>query len=121
MSKIIIFLLICISSLFGAIGNLFLKLTTKYNIKGLSILNLSNTIVLKKIFLYFLSLSFYMAGFILWAYILTKINLNKAYPIYIGLTIVLISVLSIFFLGESITYKVIIGYLIIFIGISILI
>lgn len=117
MNKVMLFGLIFISSMFGAVGNSVLKLASTSDNTRLSFSNLFNGANIKTISLYFVSLVFYFGGFFVWAYVLKKANLSKVYPIYIAITFVLIILFSVLFFKEKITLKILCGYLLIMFGI----
>lgn len=117
MNKYVIFLIIVTASILGTIGNALLKLAASININSISILNIKNELVIKKFFLYGLSITFYAGGFVVWGYLLSKFELNKAYPIYTAITFILIVLSSIMLFNEKVTINMILGYIFILIGI----
>lgn len=61
--------------------------------------------------------SLYVCGFLLWMYILSKFDLNVAFPIAMALFFVVSSLGSYFILGESINIKHSFGIILCFFGI----
>jgi drug/metabolite transporter (DMT)-like permease len=62
----------------------------------------------------------YVAGFLTWLYVLSKMDLNIAYPVAITLSFLAIVLLSSLVLHEKITSNIIIGTAICLIGIIII-
>lgn len=62
----------------------------------------------------------YIIGFLAWLYVLSKMNLNVAYPIAITLSFLSILILSIFILKERFTVNILIGTILCIIGISVI-
>ncbi|MCG7850988.1 MAG: hypothetical protein MIO92_00540 [Methanosarcinaceae archaeon] len=61
--------------------------------------------------------SLYVCGFLLWMFILSKFNLNVAFPIAMALFFIVSSLGSFFILGEVFSTKHVIGIALCFIGI----
>ena len=64
-----------------------------------------------------LGLALYLVGFVLWAKVLTFVDISLAYPIFISLAFVLVVVGSRIFLSESLNPLKILGIAIIALGI----
>lgn len=67
-----------------------------------------------------IGVSLYIAGFLTWLYVLSKMNLNTAYPVAITLSFLAIIVLSALVLHEKITANIAIGTVLCLIGIIII-
>jgi drug/metabolite transporter (DMT)-like permease len=61
--------------------------------------------------------SLYVCGFLLWMYILSKFNLNVAFPIAMALFFIVSSLGSYYVLGEVFSLKHVIGTCLCFLGI----
>ncbi len=61
----------------------------------------------------------YVASFLLWLTIVTKMPLSYAYPMSVGITLLATSLLAIFFLAESISLFRIVGMAVILFGVVI--
>ena len=57
----------------------------------------------------FISATLYAIGFIIYAIVLTKVDISKAYPISSVFSIVSIFILAVIFLGEGITFFKVMG------------
>lgn len=66
----------------------------------------------------FSGLALHGVSFFLYVFILSRLRLNVVYPVSTGATIVLISVLSVFFLAESLNLIQALGILTIIVGIG---
>ena len=110
--------LIVVSATINSAANLLIKLGSKkihaqksiYEIFEVTILNLP---LLSGLLLFGLS-------FILYAYILSKINLNIAYPILISMCFVMVNIGAFVFFGEKFSLMHVIGLIVILIGIWII-
>jgi len=95
--------------------------------KGALLINLSSKnlkliiLQLTRNYFIFSGLFTYIISFILMIIVLSKINLNRVYPINFGLGFMLIIIFSHIFIGEKLTYNIIMGGLFIFLGIYIII
>lgn len=114
-----VYLLLILDVFFAVGGHLLIK-------KGaLSLKNLDLTLnnifnilpeIIKNPYLIF-GLSSYGLSFILWTLVLSKIKINVAYPISVGLIITFITIGAYIFHHESITLLQIVGIVIIMLGI----
>jgi multidrug transporter EmrE-like cation transporter len=99
--------------LIGIIFNVLAQIALKNAMNGMdlltkntSLLYKSKNMLLNPLFL--CAVTLYGLGFILYAVVLSKVELSKAYPIASVGAIILVSISSILFLNESITiYKTI--------------
>jgi len=69
---------------------------------------------------FFMGILFYGVGFLLYSFVLMKIELSKAYPVASVVTIILISTVSILFLKEGLGYGKIVGTIFCIVGIAFL-
>ena len=69
----------------------------------------------------FIGIVLYGIGFIAWLYLLSKVNLNIAYPIAVTLSFLTITISSVLILKENITVNILAGMLFCLIGIIIII
>jgi small multidrug resistance pump len=62
----------------------------------------------------------YIIGFLAWLYVLSKMNLNTAYPVAVTLSFITILILSILVLKEKFTANILIGTVLCIVGISVI-
>lgn len=114
------FILLAIAIVFNVAAQLLLR----YGMKDLvlttadGILNYMKTLVLNP--LLWGSLLCYGLGFILYAAVLSKMEVSKAYPVASAGAILLTVIFSIIFIGESFSYTKIIGAIVCIAGIFLL-
>ena len=108
----------------GVCFNIFAHILLKKGMQNVSIGFNNGILPLLKVVisnpLLWLSGSLYAIGFIIYAIVLTKIDISKAYPISSVLSILMIFILAVIFLGEGITYFKITGCILAIISISLL-
>ena len=112
-----IVLLILISVILGAFGQIFLKKGMK-NVGEIEIKDLLSSKffnLIREKFL-FLGIALYGLAAIVWLVILSKAELSFAYPL-ISIGYILVAVLSKIFLNESLTLVRFLGIILIFIGV----
>ena len=103
----------------SATGNLIIKNAAR----SMGGLNLSGGHLAQTLFHLFtnagiiLGLALYLVGFVLWAKVLSTVDISLAYPIFISLAFVLVVVGSRIFLSESLNPLKILGIAIIALGI----
>ena len=93
-------------------GLILLKMAMAGNSLGISFLK---TLIVNIKFL--VGFSLYVCGFLLWMYILSKFQLNVAFPIAMALFFVVTSIGSYFILGEIFSPRHVVGTLLCFVGI----
>lgn len=108
------YIIALISIFLGSIAQLLLK-------KGMNLVNLNDTIliILKKIILngYIISgITCYILSLLFWLYVLSKLELSKAYPM-VSLGYVFTIILGYLLLNENISVNKIIGVILIIIGV----
>lgn len=115
--KIIFYVLIFIMcSLSSGSGLILIKLSL--NETQLTFYNILKIISSPK----FLSgFSLYILGFILWMYILSRVQVNIAYPIIVSLLFIVILLGSHFILKEQFSAQLVLGILLCFLGILLII
>lgn len=105
----------------SATGNLIIK----HAAKAMGGLNLGGSHLLQSLFHLFtnpgivLGLALYLIGFVLWAKVLTIVDISTAYPIFISLAFVIVVVGSRIFFAESLTLVKALGIVVIALGIII--
>ena len=103
----------------SATGNLIIKNAAR----SMGGLNLSGGQLAQSLFHLFtnpgiiLGLALYLVGFVLWAKVLTVVDISLAYPIFISLAFVIVVVGSRVFFGESLNPLKILGIAVIALGI----
>lgn len=102
------YIILLISSIFAALGQIFLKLGANQNIYEM----------LLSIKLW-IGLTLYVVGSALWIYVLSKEPLSKVYP-FAALTFILVFVFSYLFLNEMISMTQVLGILFILVGFVVL-
>jgi uncharacterized membrane protein len=112
------YLIASLIAIFASIGQIFLKLGVASNIS--KIVTFNDLVI-------FLFRPYLLAGFsiyflcaFLWLWVLTKIQLNIAYP-FLSLTFVFVPLFSWIFIGEKLTLTYLTGTSLIFIGAYIII
>ena len=80
---------------------------------------LSGALLDNSVMLAAVGIGLYVASFLLWLTIVTKLPLTYAYPMSVGITLLATSLLSIFFLAESLRLFRIIGMATILLGVVI--
>jgi len=93
--------LILFAAIFNTGASVFLKNFSQHH----SILNL------------LLSILFYSLNFIFFYFALKTISLNIAYPLLVGLSVILISICSLYFFHERITLLTILGIAFVLLGV----
>lgn len=79
-------------------------------------------LISKTLNIYFLSgTALYIFSFLIWLYILSKMNLSIAYPVSVTLSFVSIILVSILFLREKFSWNLTIGTMLCLLGIYIII
>lgn len=104
--------------LHGALGSLGLALMKLHLVPARSSV-LSGTFVDSSVMLAAAGIGLYVASFLLWLTIVTKLPLTYAYPMSVGITLLATSLLSIFFLAESLSLFRVIGMATILLGVII--
>lgn len=104
--------------LHGALGSLGLALM-KLHLAPAKSLVLGGTLFDNSVILAATGIGLYVASFLLWLTIVTKLPLTYAYPMSVGITLLATSLLSIFFLAESLSLFRVIGMLTILLGVVI--
>lgn len=102
------YIILFVSSLLAAMGQVFLKLGANQNVYTM----------LFSIKLW-IGLILYAVGSALWIYVLSKVSLSKVYP-FAALTFILVFIFSYFFLNEVISIAQVIGILCILVGFIVL-
>ena len=103
----------------SATGNLIIKNAAR----SMGGLNLSGGHLAQTLFHLFtnagiiLGLALYLVGFVLWAKVLSTVDISLAYPIFISLAFVIVVVGSRIFFGESLNPLKILGIAVIALGI----
>ena len=67
-----------------------------------------------------LGISLYIFGFITWLFVLSRLNLNVAYPVAITLSFITVILASSLFLNETITLNIVAGTVLCTIGVVII-
>jgi small multidrug resistance pump len=111
--------------LVGIISNVLAQIALKNAMNGIEFLTGNNSLLHKiknMLFnpLFICAISLYGLGFILYAVILSKIELSKAYPIASVGAIILVCIFSLIFMQETITIHKIIGLGLCIVGILLL-
>ena len=104
--------------LHGALGSLGLALMELHLVPARSSV-LSGALLDNSVMLAAVGIGLYVASFLLWLTIVTKLPLTYAYPMSVGITLLATSLLSIFFLAESLSLFRIIGMATILLGVVI--
>lgn len=112
LEQIALIVYVCASTAGVLIIKSFLN-TIRYNTATELITQLINLNLILGVFLY-------VAGFVTWLYVLSKMDLNIAYPIAITLSFIAIVLSSALFLHEKITANIAIGTAVCLIGIIII-
>jgi multidrug transporter EmrE-like cation transporter len=105
----------------SATGNLIIKNAAK----AMGGLNLGGSQVVQSLFHLFtnpgivVGLALYLVGFVLWAKVLSMVDISSAYPIFISLAFVIVVVGSRLFFGENLNPLKIFGIVVIALGIII--
>lgn len=104
--------------LHGALGSLGLALMKLHLAPARSCV-LSGTLLDNSVMLAAAGIGLYVASFLLWLTIVTKMPLTYAYPMSVGITLLATSLLAIFFLAETISLFRLIGMAMILLGVVI--
>ena len=105
----------------SATGNLIIKNAAR----AMGGLNLGGSHLVQSLFHLFtnpgivVGLGLYLVGFVLWAKVLSMVDISSAYPIFISLAFVIVVIGSRLFLGESLTVLKLLGIVVIALGIII--
>jgi drug/metabolite transporter (DMT)-like permease len=115
-NKFINILIFMLYSFFSGMGLILLKIAVSSRSVAFNMKSIINFISLKLVIGFF----FYIVGFILWMFILSKFKLNVAFPIAMSLFFIVSSLGSIFILKESFNINNMIGIVFCLIGIVII-
>ena len=116
------YLFACLSIIFAVLGQVILKfgIDKSLNINNLkSINNLLDFFLVSSNPSVLLGLIFYGLSAFLWIVVLSELDLSIAYPI-LGLTYILVLLLSFFFLGESLSILKVTGTLFVLFGVALI-
>ena len=110
---------VALAAVLSATGNLLIKNAAR----SMGGLNLSGGQLARTLFHLFtnpgivLGLALYLVGFVLWAKVLSTVDISLAYPIFVSLAFVIVVVGSRIFFGESLNPLKILGIAVITLGI----
>lgn len=111
------YIFLSLALVLNAVANILMKVGTKniHFFKEIALIDavLKNYVLFIGLFLFALNVVFY-------TFALSKINLSTAYPIMVGGGFLIISLVSFFYLHESISTLQIIGMVLVFTGISLI-
>jgi len=110
--------LIVVSAIINSSANLLIKLGARKIHAQKSIYEIFEVIFLNLPLL--TGLLFFGLSFILYAYILSKVNLNIAYPILTSICFVMVNLGAFIFFGEKFSIMHIVGLIVIILGIWII-
>jgi multidrug transporter EmrE-like cation transporter len=112
---------VVVAAALSATGNLIIKNAAR----AMGGLNLGGSHLAQSLFHLFtnpgivVGLGLYLIGFVLWAKVLSMVDISSAYPIFISLAFVIVVVGSRLFFGESLNPLKILGIVVIALGIII--
>ncbi|MFZ2038568.1 MAG: SMR family transporter [Minisyncoccia bacterium] len=109
-------LFITFAFIFNAVANIMLKIGAKkgFVFHGFSYDTISDNILFLLGFIFFgLNAIFYFIA-------LSTIPISIAYPVMVGMSLILINAFALIYLGEQITTMQVIGYILLFLGVIII-